>query len=100
MNEATREGNLNTTLDRLFRGPLRPKIEHQGVLTLHFGHQGATVDGVVRSEARGSLDVLRRADERPLAVVELKQKGLPLTTDDETQALSYARLLDPMLPLS
>lgn len=99
MNEATLEGNLNSTLDRLFRGPLRLRIRHQTVLTIRFGHHEITVDGSLRSEARGRLDVLLSDGDIPLALLELKRPGLRLTDEDESQARSYARLLNPMPPI-
>lgn len=98
MNEASLESSLRSALDRLFTGPLRPKIEHQSVLSLRFGHHQVTVDGENRSEARGRLDVLLKADSLPVAVLELKRPGASLTDEDETQAWSYARLIDPMPP--
>lgn len=98
MNEASLEGRLNTTLDRIFSGPIRPKIEHQRTLVLKLGHHNVEVDGIPKAEARGRLDVLLLLEGKNLAVLELKSPELELTDDDEAQAWSYARLLHPMPP--
>jgi len=99
MNEATFESHLNTTLDKIFVGPLRPMISHQKTLTLKLGHHDVLVDGEPKSSTAGRLDVLLLVDDKPLAVLELKRPELPLTSVDEEQAASYARLLHPMPPI-
>jgi hypothetical protein len=49
--------------------------------------------------AEGRTDILAYAHGRPLAVFELKRAGLPLTSDDEAQGLSYAKVLTPPIQL-
>lgn len=47
----------------------------------------------------GRADLLIYQDDAPLAVLELKRGGKPLTDADCRQARSYARILDPSPPL-
>lgn len=96
MNEATLEGHLNATLNQIFVGPVRPRIQHQKTLVLKLGHHNVQVDGFLKAETRGRLDVLLLLDDVNIAVLELKRPGLTLTEGDEDQAWSYARLLHPM----
>jgi hypothetical protein len=58
------------------------------------------VDGSAGKVAFGRLDILLVYQDRPLAVLELKRPGLALSDDDRRQGLSYARLLEPMAPLT
>lgn len=45
------------------------------------------------------LDILVELNGEPLAILELKRAGEKLTASDAAQALSYARLMQPMAPL-
>lgn len=99
MNEATFEAVLNGVLRKLFPTLDEVRITHQTSFTLRFGHHRVNVDGKLKELARGRLDALVSVDSRPALLIELKAPGVPLTTDDEKQALSYARLCDPMPPL-
>lgn len=50
--------------------------------------------------AAGRLDMLVSREGRNLVVVELKRPGSELTDKDRDQAISYARLVHPIAPLS
>ena len=99
--EATFEAHLNGLLRSLF--PLGNGIEvsHQVQFSVRVGHHDLHVDGPKGWIRKGRLDVLlSAAGGRHLAVLELKRSDLQLTDDDRNQGLSYARLLQPMPPLT
>lgn len=48
--------------------------------------------------ASGRLDILVRAGDRNLFVIETKAENLALDEDDRDQAISYARLVHPIAP--
>lgn len=46
-----------------------------------------------------AADIVISVKGQPLAVLELKRNGIPISSDDVEQGLSYARMLNPMPPL-
>ena len=44
------------------------------------------------------LDILVTRNGRNVCVVEVKNPGMPLTQEDEEQAVSYGRLVHPIVP--
>jgi len=94
--EADLEARLRVVLAPLF-GQL--KITHQQTLSFKFGHAQLKVDGGAAWSAQGRADILIEYQGRNLAVLELKREGLALSLEDEAQARSYARVVDPMAPI-
>jgi type I site-specific restriction endonuclease len=74
-------------------------VKHQVKFFFNVGHAVLTVDGKKTYRAEGRADVLIETKGSPLAILELKRPGNPLTSADELQGLSYARLLPKMAPL-
>lgn len=82
--------------------PLLPaNIKLERYLNLRLGHRALTFDGttVEPGVIHGRHDVLVLLDETPLVLAELKAPAEDVTEDDVGQALSYARLHRPMVPL-
>ena len=50
--------------------------------------------------SRSIFDILLTIDEKPTILLELKKEGLALTDNDLHQGLSYARLIDPIPPIT
>ena len=97
--EADFEARLSAVLaNTLFIPP--GSIRHQRRFSIRLGHKDLQVDGNAGEVAFGRLDILLVYQDRPLAVLELKRPGLALSDDDRRQGLSYARLLEPMAPLT
>ncbi len=70
-------------------------IRHQTKFSFTFGRKKIDVDGTEASRAEARSDIVLYNGDRPLAVLELKRAGVPLTPDDDAQGLSYARVLNP-----
>lgn len=86
--EADLEARIAATLRRVFPGHLN--LQHQTRFRVRLGHK--EFDAGKRDYVDGRADILVRDGENPLAVLELKREGLPLTSDDEAQGWSYAAL--------
>jgi len=100
VNEATLEARVNAEIQKHFPSIANLKITHQKYLTLRLGHRSdIKIGGLVQAKATGRLDVLLSYEEKPLAILELKDPGISLTEDDRDQGLSYAKLLNPQAPL-
>ena len=100
MNEATLEARVNAEIQKHFPSIARVKITHQKYLTLRVGHRtDIKMGGLEQAKATGRLDILLSFEDRPLAILELKDPGKSLTDDDRDQGLSYAKLLTPQAPL-
>lgn len=97
--EAQFEAQLRSAILRVFPWLPAKDITHQASFTFRFGKATITVNGDAKAYALGRADVLVRFRGAPLAVFELKRPGLPLTSDDEQQGLSYARMSQPQPPL-
>jgi hypothetical protein len=97
--EADFEARLSPVLAAAFRIP-PGFIKHQRRFSVRLGHKDLEVDGVAGEVAFGRLDILLVYQDRPMAVLELKRPGAALRDDDRRQGLSYARLLEPMAPLT
>jgi hypothetical protein len=98
MNEAEFEAILSGVLKKAF--PFLPpnSIKHQLHFKLQIGRKQVSI-GKKDDFSRSRLDILVLQEDRPLAVIELKRPGLPLSDNDLKQGLSYARLLEPMAPI-
>jgi hypothetical protein len=97
--EADLEANIHAALQRAFPWLSTDSIRHQTKFSFTFGRKKIEIDGVAKSAAEARSDIILYKDERPLAVLELKRAGVPLTIEDDAQGLSYARVLIPSPPL-
>ncbi len=98
------EAELLSELQRRIRHalPLLPAdIQLERHLHLRLGHRQVKLDGLKPESdlARGRYDLLVKYKESPLLLAELKAPEIDITEEDVKQALSYARLHDPMVPL-
>jgi len=100
MNEATFEARLNEEIKRLFPMLNGVDITHQQQFQLTLGHNTYSCNGTKKNKAYARSDVLIKYKETNLAMLELKAPGIALADDDAIQGTSYARLLDPMPPLT
>lgn len=100
MNEATFEARLNEEIKRLFPLLNAGDITHQQQFQLTLGHNTYLYDGTKKNKAYARSDVLIKYKNTNIAILELKAPGIMLTDDDAIQGTSYARLLDPMPPLT
>ena len=100
MNEATLEARVNAEIQKQFPSIAKVRITHQKNLNLRVGHRtDIKMGGLEQAKATGRLDILLSFEDRPLAILELKDPGKSLTDDDRDQGLSYAKLLTPQAPL-
>jgi hypothetical protein len=98
--EADFEARLSAVLAQALHFIPPGSIRHQRRFSVRLGHKDLQIDGSAGEVAFGRLDILLVHQDRPLAVLELKRPGLSLDDDDRRQGLSYARLLEPMAPLT
>jgi hypothetical protein len=99
-NEAELQAHVEARLRAAL--PFLPvQVQFERHLHLHLGHHKIVIDGMSSTAggALGRYDVLVRAEGKPLLILELKAPDVGLTKDDLAQALSYARLHEPMVPL-
>jgi hypothetical protein len=94
--QARLEGRLRAALPLL---PAEIRLERH--LHLRLGHHVIDIDGLSGDpkETRGRYDFLVLANGNPLLMVELKAPEVDVTDEDVRQALSYARLHEPIVPL-
>jgi hypothetical protein len=100
MNEATFEGKLGEEIKRLFPMLNEADINYQLQFQLTLGHNTYLFDGTKKNKAIARSDVLIKYKEINLAMLELKAPGIALANADVIQGTSYARLLDPMPPIT
>lgn len=97
--EADLEAEIHAVIRKAFPWLPADAIRHQTKFSFTFGHATIEVDGVRDLQAEGRTDILVRWNETPIAVLELKRKGLALTAADVEQGLSYASVIRPRFPL-
>ena len=97
--EADLEAAIHAAVARVFPWLPDGAVRHQTKFSFSFGRATIEVDGASDSRKEARADIILYKDERPLAVLELKRQGIPLSADDEAQGLSYARVLVPSAPL-
>ena len=68
-------------------------------LSLKLGHHELQLDGF-KHRVAGRYDLLVRVAGAPMLLIELKAPDVTLSEDDVAQAVSYARLMDPMPPIA
>lgn len=99
-NEAELQARLESKLRDVF--PCLPsQIKMERSLSLRLGHHQVVLNGVPSQKVsiRGRYDALVCVDDVPMILAELKAPEVAIGEDDVNQALSYARLHDPMVPL-
>jgi hypothetical protein len=97
--EADLEAEIHGVIRKAFPWLPAEAIRHQTKFSFTFGHATIEVDGVKDLQAEGRTDILVRWNEIPLAILELKRKGVVLTSSDVDQGLSYASVIRPRFPL-
>lgn len=97
--EADLEAEIHHAIALAFPWLPAESIHHQTKFSFTFGRKKIDVDGTKASRAEARSDIVLYNGDRPLAVLELKRAGVPLTPDDDAQGLSYARVLNPSPPL-
>lgn len=97
--EADLEAEIRAALRHVFPWIPAADLKHQTKFRFQLGHAVITVDGKKAHRAEGRADIIIEARGVPLAVMELKRRGIALTPDDARQGLSYARVLTQMPPL-
>lgn len=93
-NEAEIEAEIHSTVRHVFKFLAADSLKHQKTFSVQLGRNSFKSSG-----SGGRLDILVTCDDKNLAVLELKAKGIPLSESDKKQGLSYASLLRPMPPL-
>lgn len=98
------EAELQARLEACIRAalPLLPaKINLERYLRLRLGHRVVVIDGLKpdRNDASGRYDILVIVAGKPLLIVEVKAPNVAVNEDDIRQALSYARMHEPIVPL-
>lgn len=93
------EAEIRLAVRKAFPWLKAADVKHQVKFSFNVGHAVLIVDGKKTYRAEGRADVLIETKGSPLAILELKRPGNPLTPADELQGLSYARLLPKMAPL-
>jgi hypothetical protein len=96
--EADLEAEIHAALRKTFPWLPVGALRHQLRFSFTIGRATIEIDGTATT-AEGRTDILVYAHAKPLAVFELKRRGLALTLDDEAQGLSYAKVLTPSFPL-
>lgn len=97
--EADLEARMHAVMTNAFPWLTKDALQHQTRFVVRLGHSVVEIDGRSRERIEGRADMIVSTGNKPLAVVELKRSGLPLSDDDVAQGLSYARLTTPMTPL-
>lgn len=97
--EADLESEIHAVIRKAFPWLPADAIRHQTKFSFVFGHASIQIDGLRDWQAEGRTDILVSWNETPLAVLELKRKGLPLATADVDQGLSYASVIRPRFPV-
>lgn len=97
--EADLEASITGALHRAFPWLPAGSIRHQTKFSFTFGHKQIHIDSNDAWRAGARSDILLYWYTQPLAVLELKRYGVPLTPADDLQGLSYAQVLVPPAPL-
>lgn len=98
------EAELQARLEAKLRAVLPlldAEIRLERHLHLRLGHHVIDIDGMSGNPdaTRGRYDFLVLSKGQALMMVELKASDVDVTEDDVRQALSYARLHEPIVPL-
>ena len=96
MNEATLEQRIVLEIGKYFPFLNKEDIVLQKTFSIKLGHKKYEIDNMIK----GRADIMIQHNGKPLAIFELKAPEIELTTDDYGQCVSYARLTEPITPLS
>lgn len=97
--ESDLEAAIHAVVRRIFPWLPGTEIQHQTRFSFQIGHKSIEIDGTQQYTTTGIADIILRHEGNGLAVLELKRAGIALTSADEEQGLSYARMLVPPAPL-
>lgn len=97
--ESDFEAEIHSAIQNVFPWLPASSIHHQTTFSFFFGRKRITIDGTRGDNAKSRADIILYYQDCPLAVLELKRKGIPIEPDDDAQGISYARVLNPMAPL-
>jgi hypothetical protein len=97
--ETDLESAIRGTVMRVFPWLDPADVKHQTKFSFTFGRARIDVDSTDSYDKQARSDIILEKDGVPLAVLELKREGNPLSAEDDAQGLSYARVLDPMAPI-
>lgn len=102
MNEHEFEQHYTTALKVILPTFQESSITSQKSFSIKFGHRNVNFgEEIPGNRAKlGIYDILLSIDNRPLVMLELKRPGLKLTNDDRDQGISYARLTNPITPIT
>lgn len=95
--EADVEARLKERIKSAFPWIQENGVKLQQTFTIRFGHRVETISNI---DLKGRSDIIVYLNDKPLFVCELKAPNVDLTEDDAKQGMSYARLHDPMVPLT
>ncbi len=77
----------------------RDELEFEKSFSIRVGRHTSIVGDRFQTK-RARLDILIKRDSNNLFIIEAKTDESPLTEEDRDQAISYARLVDPMVPIA
>jgi len=97
--ESDLEAEIHHALRIAFPWIAASDLKHQTKFSIQLGRAVIRIDGKKSYRSDGRADVLVEVKGTPLAVMELKRRGNPLTPADAKQGISYARVLEHMPPL-
>lgn len=102
MNEDEFKQHLTATLRLILPTFQDSEIESERSFSIKFGHHNVFVDGAIPGDRAklGIFDILLKVDEVPVILLELKKPNLKLSIADRDQGVSYARLTDPITPIT
>lgn len=95
--EADVEARLKERIKNTFPWIQENNVKLQKSFTIRFGHRVETISNI---DLKGRSDIIVYLNDKPLFVCELKAPNIGLTEDDAKQGMSYARLHDPIVPLT
>ncbi|MBS1773956.1 MAG: hypothetical protein JST82_13950 [Bacteroidetes bacterium] len=102
MNEAELQSRIAEFTKKFLPTFAEATITQQHSFSLKLGHHNIIVDGAEPGKyaKRAIYDILIEVNGKPLILLELKRLGLPITTEDRKQGLSYARLTHEITPIT
>lgn len=102
MNEEELQIEVPALLRKIFPTFQNLKIESERSFSIKFGHKNVTIDGKEAGDhaKQGIFDLLIKINDKPTIILELKAPGHQITEEDVKQGISYARLTDPICPIT
>ncbi|PTQ93949.1 hypothetical protein C8P68_1076 [Mucilaginibacter yixingensis] len=102
MNEHEFQTYVAQIIGQLFPTLQEGQIEQEHAFSLKFGHHAVVIDGKEPGKyAKSAIyDILLKFQGKPFALLELKKPGNGIEPEDIRQGVSYARLTQPICPLT